>query len=98
MFCTPRPTESKTTIARTSVDHLWPAMALANINLIVLFAFAWLIFALRYVWWRLFSYQGIPKHLPWAGSNGGLFSRARASCKSFFGLRELLLAGYREVT
>ncbi|KAK3937971.1 cytochrome P450 [Diplogelasinospora grovesii] len=71
-------------------------MALTNINLVVLFAFAWLIFALRYVWWRLFSYQGIPKHLPWAGSNGGLFSRARASYKSFFGLRELLLKGYRE--
>ncbi|KAK0614643.1 cytochrome P450 [Immersiella caudata] len=51
----------------------------------------------RYVWWRIFSYQGIPTTLPWAGApTNNIIARSKASLKSFLGLRHMLLDGYRD--
>ncbi|KAK3312068.1 cytochrome P450 [Apodospora peruviana] len=72
-------------------------MALAFVHLVGLLAFTWVIFITRYVWCRFFSYQGIPTSIPWIGApDGSPFSRAKSALKSFFGLREMLLNGYRE--
>lgn len=53
--------------------------------------------SLYYLWYRIFSYQGIPKTLAFANSDGSLLSRARSSLSSVFGVNSLLLAGYRDV-
>ncbi|KAM0470563.1 hypothetical protein ACHAPX_009826 [Trichoderma viride] len=52
--------------------------------------------SLYYLWYRIFSYQGIPKTLAFANSDGSLLSRARSSLSSVFGVNSLLLAGYRD--
>ncbi|KAL6903884.1 cytochrome P450 [Trichoderma evansii] len=52
--------------------------------------------SLYYVWYRIFSYQGIPKSLAFANSDGSLFSRARSSLGSVFEVNTLLWAGYRD--
>jgi hypothetical protein len=52
---------------------------------------------LYYLWYRIFSYQGIPKTLAFANSDGSLLSRARSSLSSVFGVNTLLWAGYRDV-
>jgi len=65
--------------------------------LAIALAVLWILGSLRYVWWRAFSRQGLPKSLPWVGaSDGGIRSRAKASLRSFLGLRQLLLDGYAE--
>ncbi|KAH6897302.1 cytochrome P450 [Thelonectria olida] len=51
---------------------------------------------LYYVWYRVFSYQGLPKKLAFAGSDGSFLSRGRASLKSVFGVDFLLWAGHQE--
>lgn len=53
--------------------------------------------SLYYLWYRIFSYQGIPKSLAFANSDGSLFSRARSSLGSVFEVNTLLWAGYRDV-
>lgn len=53
--------------------------------------------SLYYLWYRIFSYQGIPKTLAFANSDGSLLSRARSSLSSVFGVNSLLWAGYRDV-
>lgn len=50
-----------------------------------------------YVWYRVFSYQGIPTSLAFANSDGSFFSRGRASLGSVFEVNTLLWAGHRDV-
>lgn len=58
----------------------------------------WAIGSIRYIWWRVLSHQGIPNTLPWAGAHhGATIERAKASLRSFLGLRMILLHGYRDV-
>ena len=72
-------------------------MVFTYLNLVGLAVLVWVVSTARYVWWRFFSYQGIPKHIPWVGApGGGAFSRAKVSLKSFSGLKTLLVDGYRE--
>ncbi|KAL7806749.1 cytochrome P450 [Trichoderma gracile] len=49
-----------------------------------------------YVWYRVFSYQGIPKSLAFANSDGSFFSRGRASLGSVFEVNSLLWVGHRD--
>ncbi|CAJ2511764.1 Uu.00g073890.m01.CDS01 [Anthostomella pinea] len=49
-----------------------------------------------YVWYRVFSYQGIPDSLAFATSDGSFLSRGRASLRSVFGVDALLWAGHRD--
>ncbi|KAK3349236.1 cytochrome P450 [Lasiosphaeria hispida] len=73
------------------------AQAYAHTRIITLLGGIWTLLVARYVWWRLFSYQGIPKTLPFVGApKAGLFTRARVTLRSLFGLRQLLLDGYRD--
>lgn len=51
-----------------------------------------------YVWYRVFSYQGIPSSLAFANSDGSFFSRGRASLGSVFEVNTLLWAGHRDVS
>ena|SRR2546423_9434195 len=55
---------------------------------------------LLHTWQKVFSLGGIPKTIPWAGikdvENGPL-SRARATLRSFFSMRELIQEGYNKV-
>ena len=51
-----------------------------------------------YVWQRFFSRQGLPESLPWAGAGNGVLSRATATRKSFFGLKEIIQDGYDRVS
>lgn len=47
---------------------------------------------------KLFSRHGLPESLPWIGAeDGGPFSRARITLKSFLNSRELVEAGYHKV-
>jgi hypothetical protein len=56
-----------------------------------------LVGGIYYVWYRVFSYQGIPKSLAFANSDGSFFSRGRASLGSVFEVNSLLWAGHRDV-
>lgn len=50
---------------------------------------------------RLGSDHGLPSNLPWAGvpnGHGGRLARARATLRSFFGMKELLDEGYEKVS
>lgn len=64
---------------------------------------SWAIFAgivlffLYFVWDKFFSRQGLPDTLPWAGAERGAFSRAKATCQSLFGMRNLIQEGYYKV-
>ena len=72
-------------------------MPFTYLNLIGLAALVGAVCTARYIWWRFFSYQGIPKHITWVGApDGGAFSRAKVALKSFFGLKPLLVEGYQE--
>lgn len=51
-----------------------------------------------YVWYRVFSYQGLPSSLVFASSDGSFFSRGRASLRSVLGVNTLLWAGHRDVS
>ena len=84
----------------SKMNLTWPegGVVVTRTNVVAAIAVLWVLGFVRYVWWRIFSYQGIPKTIPWAGAaTGGLVSRAKASIRSFLGLREMLLDGYREV-
>jgi len=55
---------------------------------------------LSHTWQKVISSGGIPKSIPWAGTEGagnGPLSRARATLRSFFGMRELIQEGYNKV-
>ncbi|KAF1989191.1 cytochrome P450 [Aulographum hederae CBS 113979] len=49
-----------------------------------------------YIWQRFFSLRGLPDNLPWAGAEKGALSRAIASKRSLFGLKELIIDGYEK--
>lgn len=51
-----------------------------------------------YVWYRVFSYQGLPHTLAFASSDGSFWSRGRASLRSVLGVDTLLWAGHRDVS
>jgi hypothetical protein len=63
----------------------------------VVFAYAATLFV-TYVWQRFFSRQGLPESIPWADAEQGALSRAIATTKSFFGLREIIQDGYHRVS
>lgn len=67
------------------------------LNLLPWVAAIGLLGSLYYIWYRVLSYQGIPKTLAFANSDGSLLSRARSSLGSVFGVNALLWAGYRDV-
>ncbi|KAM7194028.1 cytochrome P450 [Naviculisporaceae sp. PSN 640] len=74
-------------------------LGLNTLGLIGLTALIWVICTARYIWWRFFSYQNIPKTIPWVGTgpdSKNPFSRAKVALKSFFGLKPLLIDGYEE--
>ena len=72
---------------------------LTRTNIAILAVVVWALGSLRYVWWRAFSRQGMPRSLPWAGApEEGLFPRARANLRSLLGLRQVLLDGYNDVS
>jgi len=55
---------------------------------------------LLHTWQKVLSLGGIPKTIPWVGTEGtgnGPISRARATLQSFFGMRELIQEGYNKV-
>jgi hypothetical protein len=56
------------------------------------------IYFFSYVWRRFFSLQGLPSEFPWAGAGYGVLRRGRASWQSLFGLRQLLIDGYENVS
>lgn len=53
--------------------------------------------SIYYVWYRVFSYQGIPSSLAFANSDGSFLSRGRASLGSVLRVDALLWAGHRDV-
>lgn len=71
---------------------------LVYLNMFVVISVAILFGTLYYVWYRVFSYQGLPKTLSFAGSDGSFLSRGRASFKSVLHLDSLLWAGHVEVS
>lgn len=54
--------------------------------------------SIYYVWYRVFSYQGIPSSLAFANSDGSFLSRGRASLGSVLSVDALLWAGHRDVS
>ena len=46
---------------------------------------------------RFFSRRSLPRSLPWIGVDDGLFSRARATARTLFHTRDLVLEGYEKV-
>ena len=72
-------------------------MMVSILTATLILAASWLLYCFYYVWWRFFSHQGIPRHIPWAGSDGTWLSRGRSSRQSVFGLRDLLWDGYQRV-
>ncbi|OBT62386.1 hypothetical protein VE03_08551 [Pseudogymnoascus sp. 23342-1-I1] len=64
------------------------------LNLVPLVAVVGLLGSIYYVWYRVFSYQGIPDSLAFASSDGSFLSRGRASLRSVFGVDALLRAGH----
>ena len=73
-----------------------PTMATV-LSLLPWLALAGLLGSMYYVWYRVFSYQGIPDSLAFASSDGSFLSRGRASLRSVLGVDALLLAGHRDV-
>ncbi|KAI9172702.1 Cytochrome P452 monooxygenase [Paramyrothecium foliicola] len=87
----------------TSRMSSWPLMSLpfglpvpGLATVLLSLAITTAIYNFYYVWWRFYSYQGIPSHVAWAGVKGGFgfFSRGKASLNSIFGLRDILWDGY----
>lgn len=56
------------------------------------------LYMLFYLYQRLCSRHGLPPAIPWVGTNGGAWSRMRATKRSFFGLREMIMEGYNMVS
>jgi len=57
-----------------------------------------LISTIRYIYSRYFSRCALPANLQWIGAeDGGSFSRARATLRSFMHTRELVFEGYQKV-
>lgn len=73
-----------------------PTMATVQI-LVPWVAVVGLLGSIYYVWYRVFSYQGIPDSLAFASSDGSFLSRGRASLRSVFGVDALLQAGHENV-
>ncbi|KAI3320739.1 cytochrome P450 [Xylariaceae sp. AK1471] len=66
------------------------------LNVLPWLAVAIFLGSIYYVWYRVFSYQGIPDSLAFASSDGAFLSRGRASLRSVFGVDALLWAGHRD--
>lgn len=54
--------------------------------------------SIYYVWYRVFSYQGLPKTLSFATSDESFLSRGKASLGSVFRVNTLLWAGHQDVS
>lgn len=75
---------------------------MATISSLVLSLLPWLplgvvLGVIYYIFYRVFSYQGLPKTLAFATSDGSFLSRGYASMRSVFGVNSLLWAGHQDV-
>jgi len=72
-------------------------MLFSTLQVTVVFVIAFIAGFASWTWQRFFSYQGLPKSLPWAGANGSILSRGLSAKRSFFGLKDLIQDGYYKV-
>ena len=86
------PIMSTSFIVTVVLEYLWDERFWLFLSALFVFYF------LSYVWRRFFSLQGLPSHFPWAGAGYGVLRRGRASWQSLFGLRQLLIDGYENVS
>jgi hypothetical protein len=82
------------------VDGIWAFQLSTSTILVWSLVLVVVCCCLLHTWQKVFSLGGVPKSIPWAGTKdagNGPLSRARATLRSFFGMRELIQEGYNKV-